>query len=191
MQITYNNLKLMFVTHAIKTRNDKHRARYAIKIRFYDLHNVQPNYSFYPMIKLLHLQLSHLVTKMINRTRSNAADSKDVDVILSPQRMSFGNGCAGSKIPPTSDNSNSNTKRLNGLLPKTKFDKNSERTRDPDREKHLQKINGNYSGNREQIRKAIRDLHENRDRNKDGSAPTKVSKYLIIRRQLICVEFCL
>ena len=125
------------------------------------------------------------------RTRSNAADSKDVDVILSPQRMSFGNGCAGSKIPPTSDNSNSNTKRLNGLLPKTKFDKNSERTRDPDREKHLQKINGNYSGNREQIRKAIRDLHENRDRNKDGSAPTKVSKYLIIRRQLICVEFCL
>lgn len=110
------------------------------------------------------------------RTRSNAAD-KDVDVILSPQRMSFGNGCAGSKVPPTSDNSNSNTKRLNGLLPKTKFDKNSERTRDPDREKHLQKMNGN-SVNREQIRKAIRDLHENRDRNKDGSAPTKVCKLL-------------
>ena len=111
------------------------------------------------------------------RTRSNAAD-KDVDVILSPQRMSFGNGCAGSKIPPTSDNSNSNTKRLNGLLPKTKFDKNSERTRDPDREKHLQKMNGN-SVNREQIRKAIRDLHENRDRNKDGSAPTKVCVFLL------------
>ena len=46
MQITYNNLKLMFVTHAIKTRNDKHRARYAIKIRFYDLHNVQPQMQF-------------------------------------------------------------------------------------------------------------------------------------------------
>ena len=36
----------MFVTHAIKTRNDKHRARYAIKIRFYDLHNVQPQMQF-------------------------------------------------------------------------------------------------------------------------------------------------
>lgn len=119
------------------------------------------------------------------RTRSNAADSKDVDVILSPQRMSFGNGCAGSKMPPTSDNSNSNTKRLNGLIPKNKFDKNSERTRDPDREKHLQNINGNYSGNREQIRKAIRDLHENRDRNKDGAA-TKFTKV-----RFVSIEDCL
>ena len=112
------------------------------------------------------------------RTRSNAADTKDVDVVLSPQRMSFGNGCAGSKVPPASsaDISNSNNKRLNGLLPKTsKFDKNSERTRDPDREKHLQKLNG-YSGNREQIRKAIRDLHENRDRNKDGKVSLTSSK---------------
>ena len=97
------------------------------------------------------------------RTRSNAADTKDVDVILSPQRMSFGSGCAGSKVLPSSD-----VKRQNGLINKNKFDKNSERTRDPEREKHLQKINGSYSGNREQIRKAIRDLHENRDRNKDG-----------------------
>lgn len=48
------------------------------------------------------------------RTRSNAADTKDVDVVLSPQRMSFGNGCAGSKVPPASsaDISNSNNKRL-------------------------------------------------------------------------------
>ena len=116
------------------------------------------------------------------RTRSNAADTKDVEVILSPQRMSFGNGCAGSKVPPPidpanpSNNNNStttnNNKRLNGLLPKNKFDKSSERSRDPDREKHLQKINGNYSGNREQIRKAIRDLHENREKNRDP--PTKV-----------------
>ncbi|KAL5256143.1 hypothetical protein ACHWQZ_G011379 [Mnemiopsis leidyi] len=121
------------------------------------------------------------------RTRSNAAD-KDVDVILSPQRMSFGNGCAGSKVPPTSDNSNSNTKRLNGLLPKTKFDKNSERTRDPDREKHLQKMNGN-SVNREQIRKAIRDLHENRDRNKDGSAPTKEEEEMWLRNSDYSSEF--
>lgn len=117
------------------------------------------------------------------RTNSNAADRKDVEVILSPQRMSFGNGCAGSKVPPTTDNStinnntSSNNKRLNGLLPKNKFDKNSERTRDPDREKHLQKINGSYSGNREQIRKAIRDLHENRDKTK-GDVSTKVSNFL-------------
>ena len=109
------------------------------------------------------------------RTRSNAADTKDVEVILSPQRMSFGNGCTGAKVPPPTDLANSNTKRLNGLLPKNKFDKASERPRDPDREKHLQKINGNYSGNREQIRKAIRDLHENRDKGKE--APTKVRRF--------------
>ena len=98
------------------------------------------------------------------RTRSNAADSKDVEVILSPQRMSFGNGCAGSKVPPNAEIGTPINKRVNGILPKYKFEKNPERTRDPDREKHLQKINGNHSGNREQIRKAIRDLHDNRER---------------------------
>ena len=98
-----------------------------------------------------------------SRSKSNA-DAKDVEVILSPQRMSFGSGCAGSKVPPAPPG---------GAQPPVKNGPKSqiipggvngaERTRDPEREKHIQKSNG-YSGNREQIRKAIRDLHENRDR---------------------------
>ena len=110
------------------------------------------------------------------RTRSNAGDSaKEVEVVLSPQRMSFTGGCAGAKFPPSTAPSTIETRRTNGI--KSKYDKSEARIRDPEREKHLQKVNGNYSGNREQIRKAIRDLHENRDRQKElkvSLSPTMV-----------------
>lgn len=97
-----------------------------------------------------------------SRSKSNA-DAKDVEVILSPQRMSFGSGCAGLAAvhsKPGTTQPPAKPKVTPGTEP---------RARDPEREKHIQQSreSNGYSGNREQIRKAIRDLHENRDRVKD------------------------